>query len=133
MDPAEPSLYGLWESNINVTTDPIGKLALIGPSGVLQIMLGLASLQSYSYATVCVEGRSVSVSSSVIFDVYNPLNGCGNTASMSHDWTVHAVGIDLGSCMIEGNDFQALRIDPTGGSSALGVVRLRLTLHDAVY
>jgi hypothetical protein len=96
-------------------------------------MLGLATLTSYEYATVCVEGRSVSTSSSVIFDVYNPLNGCGTSAAMSHDWTVHAVGVELGSCMLAAEGFQALRIEPTGGSGTLGLVRLRLTLHGAQY
>jgi hypothetical protein len=133
--PSGESWPDVWDvyNNIAISSDPIGDVALIGPSGTLQVMLGLTSLQSYSYATVCVEGRSVSTNSSVVFDVYNPLNGCGNSATMSHDWTVHAVGVDLGNCMIEGNDFQALRVEASGGSSSLGVVRLRLTLHDAIY
>ena len=127
-----PEVWDVY-NNISVTTDPIGKLAVVGPSGVLQVMLGLSSLQSYSHATVCVEGRSVSASASVIFDAYNPLNNCGASATMAHDWTVHAVGLDLGTCMIAGNGFQALRLEPSGGSSALGVMRVRLTLHDATY
>ncbi|MCC6523651.1 MAG: hypothetical protein IT373_13430 [Polyangiaceae bacterium] len=133
--PSGSSWPEVWDvyNNIAVTNDPIGKLAALGPSSTLQVMLGLTTLQSYSHATVCVEGRSISSSSSVTFDVYNPLNGCGASASMSHDWTVHAVGVDIGDCMLEGVDFQALRIEPSGGSSALGIVRLRLTLHDAVY
>ncbi|MBI4954360.1 MAG: hypothetical protein HY908_20215, partial [Myxococcales bacterium] len=90
-------------------------------------------LVAYDSVTVRLEGRSRATSSPVWFDVYNPLNGCGASASMSHDWTVHAVGVDIGNCMLEGVDFQALRIEPSGGSSALGIVRLRLTLHDAVY
>lgn len=117
----------------STSSDPIGTVASVGPSSYLQIMLGLTGLSSYSHATVCVEGRSISTSSSVTFDVFNPLNGCGVTAQMSHSWEVHKVAIDLGDCMIEGEDFQALRIDPVGGSSRIGIRRVRLTLHDAVY
>jgi hypothetical protein len=32
-----------------------------------------------------------------------------------------------------GEDFHALRVEPTGGSSTLGLVRMRLTLHGAVF
>ena len=127
-----PEVWDVY-NNINVVNDPIGTVAALGPSSTLQVMLGLDGLISYSHATVCVEGRSISTSASVIFDVYNPLNVCGNSANMAHDWTVHAVGVDIATCMIAGNDFQALRIEPSGGSSALGIVRLRLTLHNAVY
>jgi len=128
-----PEVWDLY-NNIQVKQDPIGKLAEVDGGGILQIMIGLGALQSYSHATVCVEGRSVSATSSVYFDVYNPVNGLGASASMAHDWTIHAVGLDLGSTvMIAGDNFQALRVDPWGGSSSLGVMRLRLTLHNPVY
>ncbi|MFH2010992.1 MAG: hypothetical protein ABI333_30615 [bacterium] len=128
-----PEVWDVY-NNISVGSDPIGyTIAHLGPSSTLQVMLGLAGLTSYTYASVCVEGRSVSATSSVIFDVYNPLNGCGASATMAHDWTVHAVGVNLANCFISNNDFQALRIEPSGGSSSLGIMRVRLILHGAVY
>ncbi|MEZ4443074.1 MAG: hypothetical protein R3B72_28520 [Polyangiaceae bacterium] len=127
-----PEVWDIYQ-NISVSNDPIGKVALIGPSGVMQIMLGLGSLVSYSHATVCVEGRSVSTSASVLYDVYNPLNNCGASSTMAHDWSIHAVSTNIGTCLIAGNDFQAIRIDPYGGSSSLGVMRVSVVLHNAVY
>lgn len=127
-----PEVWDLYQ-NINVSNDPIGKVAVVGPSGVLQIMLGLGGMSSYVSADVCVEGRSVATSSQVIFDVYNPLNNCGYSASMAHDWTVHATSVNLGQCLIPNEDFQAIRLDPTGGSSTLGVMRVTVVLHGAVY
>jgi hypothetical protein len=127
-----PEVWDLY-NNINIVADHIGDAAAIGPSGVLQIMIGLGDLISYDHATVCVEGRSYSTSSSVIFDVYNPWNGCGASATMGNDWTVHAVSLDLGSCYIAGNNTQAVRVDPSGGSSALNLTRLTFVLHGAVY
>lgn len=127
-----PEVWDLYQ-NINISNDPIGKVAVIGPSGVLQIMLGLGGMNSYVSADVCVEGRSVATSSQVIFDVYNPLNNCGYSATMAHDWTVHATSVNLGQCLIPNEDFQAIRIDPSGGSSTLGVMRVTVVLHGAVY
>jgi hypothetical protein len=127
-----PEVWDLY-NNISISNDPIGKLAVVGSSGVLQIMIGLQGLTSYTKAVVCVEGRSVSTSSSVIFDVYNPLNNCGTSATMAHDWSVHAVAVDIGTCLLPNNNFQAIRVDPSGGSSTIGVKRLRLTLQNAVY
>ena len=71
---------------------------------------------------------------SVTVSVTNPAAGtCGGTLTMAHDWTVHAEGVDMGSCFTAGSDLQAVRIDPTGGSGTIGLVRMRLTLHDPVY
>jgi hypothetical protein len=111
--------------------DPIGIVARI--DGTWQMMIGLEDLQSYSNVTVCIEGRSISTSSSATLTVSNPLSGCGTTASISHSWSVHAVGVDLGTCLIPGNDTQAVRIVATGGSGVVGLKRVRITLHDAVY
>jgi hypothetical protein len=52
---------------------------------------------------------------------------------MAHDWSVHAVAVDIGTCLLPNNNFQAIRVDPSGGSSTIGVKRLRLTLQNAVY
>lgn len=127
-----PEVWDIFQ-NINVSNDPIGVVAVVGSSGRLQLMLGFEELVVYDYATVCVEGRSVSTSSSVQFDAYNPLTGIGNSATMAHDWSVHATGLDLGAAFEPGGGVQAVRIDTTGGSSSLGVKRMRLILHGAVY
>ncbi len=127
-----PEMWDLYQ-NINVVNDPIGTVAVVGSSAQLQLMLGFEELIDYDYATLCVEGRSVSAVSSVQFDAYNPLTGLGNSASMAHDWSVHAVGIDLGQCFTIGGGVQAVRLDTTGGSASLGVQRMRLVLHGAVY
>jgi hypothetical protein len=78
---------------------------------------------------VHIEGRSLATSSSVDFDVYNPLNGCGGSASMAQDWTIHAVDVDVSACMVIGAGVQAIRIEPTNGTVAL--TRMRLTLGGA--
>lgn len=133
--PQGESYPEVWDvyNNISISNDPIGKLAVVGPSSVLQIMIGLGGMTSYTKATVCVEGRSVSATASVQFDVYNPLNNCGATATMAHDWQVHAAALDLGTCLIAGNDFQAIRVEPWGGSATVGVTRLTVALQGAVY
>ncbi len=125
----------VWDvyGNINVSSDPIGVLAVVGGSGRLQLMLGFEELLGYDYATVCVEGRSVSTSASVQFDAYNPLTGIGNSATMAHDWSMHATGLDLGAAFEPGGGVQAVRLETTGGSGSLGVKRMRLILHGAVY
>lgn len=127
-----PEVWDLYQ-NINVSSDPIGVVAVVGGSGQLQLMLGFEELTDYDYATVCVEGRSVSTSSSVQFDAYNPLTGIGNSATMAHDWNMHATGLDLGYAFEPGGGVQAVRLDTTGGSGSLGVKRMRLVLHGAVY
>lgn len=127
-----PEVWDLYQ-NINVSTDPIGVLAVVGSSAQLQLMLGFEELIDYDYATVCVEGRSVSTSASVTFDAYNPLTGIGNTGTMAHDWNMHATGLDLGQCFEPGGGVQAVRLDATSGSATLGVRRMRLVLHGAVY
>lgn len=127
-----PEVWDLYQ-NINVSSDPIGVVAVVGGSGQLQLMLGFEELTDYDYATVCVEGRSVSTSASVQFDAYNPLTGIGNSATMAHDWNMHASGLDLGYAFEPGGGVQAVRLDTTGGSGSLGVKRMRLILHGAVY
>jgi hypothetical protein len=122
----------IWEFGGNsMSNDPIGIVASI--SGTWQMMIGLQGLAAYDSATVCVEGRSISVGSNAIFDVYNPANGCGVEAQISNSWDVHAVGVELGDCLIPGVETQAVRIEPTGGSGVVGLVRVRVTLHGAVY
>ena len=88
---------------------------------------------TYDHATVCVQGRSYSVGSSVTFTVQNQLNKCGATGSMANDWSIHSTGVDLGTCIVGNNEFQGLRIFASGGSGALSLTRLRFTLHGAVY
>lgn len=127
-----PEVWDVFD-NINVVNDPIGVVAAVGSSGELQLMIGLQDLVAYDYATACIEGRSVSATASVTFEAYNPLNGCGASTTMAHDWSVHAEGVDLGQCFVLGGGVQALRLEPTGGSSSLGVTRVRLTLHGASY
>lgn len=127
-----PEVWDLYQ-NINVSHDPIGVLAVVGSSAQLQLMLGFEELIDYESATVCVEGRSVSTSASVQFDAYNPLTGIGNAGTMAHDWSMHATGLDLGHCFEVGGGVQAVRLDATGGSASLGVKRMRLVLHGAVY
>ncbi len=127
-----PEVWDLYQ-NINVSNDPIGVVAVVGGSGQLQLMLGFEELVGYDYATVCVEGRSVSTSASVQFDAYNPLTGIGNSATMAHDWSMHATGLDLGYAFEPGGGVQAVRLDTTGGSGSLGVKRMRLILHGALY
>jgi len=123
----------VWEFGGNsMSNDPIGIVASI--SGTWQLMIGLQDLIDYDYATVCIEGRSISVGSQAIMDVYNPLNGCGvGDVAISHSWEVHKVGVDLGSCLIPGAATQAVRIEPWGGSGVVGLKRVRVTLHGAVY
>ncbi|MCR9164667.1 MAG: hypothetical protein ACE37F_13490 [Nannocystaceae bacterium] len=127
-----PEVWDLYQ-NINVSSDPIGVLAVVGSSARLQLMLGFEELIDYDSATVCVEGRSVSTSASVQFEAYNPLTGVGNGGTMAHDWSMHATGLDLGHCFEVGGGVQAVRLDATGGSASLGVKRMRLILHGAVY
>jgi hypothetical protein len=118
-------------NNMMVSSDPIGTVLEIGPSSELQVMIGLIPLMSYTSATVYMEGRSVSTDSPVNFQVENPLNSCGNLASMSQDWTLHPTNVDLQMCMVVGGGVQAIRITPQDGT--VGLVRLQLTIHGAVY
>jgi hypothetical protein len=123
-----PEAWDRW-NNMAVVNDPIGTVLEIGSGSELQLMIGLEELVNYTSATVRIEGRSRSATSSVDFDVYNPLINCGVSTSMAHDWTVHVVEVDLMSCMSVGQGVQAVRIEPTNGTVAL--VRMRLTLHGA--
>ncbi len=117
-------------NNMIVEWDPMGSKALtIGSSSELQLMIGLEELTSYSHATVRLEGRSRATSSSVYFNVVNPINGCSVSGSMSNDWTIHVEELDFGQCLVPGAGLQAVRVDPTSGTLAL--VRMRVTLHDA--
>jgi hypothetical protein len=52
---------------------------------------------------------------------------------MANDWSVHATGVDMDECFLSGDDFQAVQVQPTGGSGALSLKRLRVTLHNAAY
>jgi cysteine-rich repeat protein len=109
-------------------------LELSGSGDAFRLFIGLVGLSSYSHATVCVEGRSYATSSSVIFDVIQLPGGCGDSGMMSNDWfDLHPTNIEMGSCFTPGEDFQALEIRATGGSSSMSLRRVRLTLHDAVY
>ena len=125
-----PEIFEFGGNQMN--NDPIGIVAEI--SGTWQLMMGLQDLQAYDHATVCIEGRSVSVGSSAIMEVSNPSNNCGvPDVEISHSWEVHAVGVDLGNCLTPGQATQAVRIDPWGGSGRVGLKRVRVTLHGAVY
>ena len=125
-----PEAWDRW-NNMTVETDPIGKSLTIGSSSELQLMIGLEELVSYTSMSVRLEGRSKATSSSVQFDVYNPLNNCGTTGSMSQDWSVHVVELDLGNCAVIGAGVQAVRVSPTNGTLAL--VRMKVTLHGATW
>jgi hypothetical protein len=119
-------------NNMSVVNDPIGGNVLeIGGSSELQLMFGLVSMQSYTTATVELEGRSRACCSGVTFDVYNPATGCGDTATMSQDWTADIVVLDLTGCFTPGSALQAVRVDPTSGAIALR--RMRLTFTGAVW
>jgi hypothetical protein len=126
----QPEAWDRW-NNMSVVNDPIGRSLEIGSSSELQLMIGLEELVGYDSATVRIEGRSRSTSASAQFDVYNPWNGCGTSATISNSWDVHVVELDLGQCFEVGQGVQAVRVEPTNGTLAL--VRLRLTLHGAVY
>lgn len=125
-----PEAWDRW-NNMTVGSDPIGNSLHIGSSSELQLMIGLEEMISYQYVTVRLEGRSRATSSSVQFDVYNPLNGCGTSGSMSNDWTPDIVELDLGQCLLVGpdGDIEAVRVDPTSGTIAL--LRMRVTIHGA--
>ncbi|PRQ04768.1 hypothetical protein ENSA5_05330 [Enhygromyxa salina] len=118
--------------NNSMSDDPIGIVASI--SGTWQIMIGLQDLNDYDNVSVCIEGRSISVGSSATMAVSNPLNDCGvQDVQISHSWEVHKVGVDLGTCLVPGAGTQAVRIEPWGGSGTVGLKRVRVTLHGAVY
>ncbi|MDC0719560.1 DUF4215 domain-containing protein [Nannocystis bainbridge] len=126
-----PEVWDIYQ-NVEVDEDQIGTAAIVDGNGALQIMFGIGGL-TYDHATVCAQGRSYSVGSSVIFTVQNQLNKCGSTGSMANDWSIHSAGVDLGTCIVGNNEFQGLRVFASGGSGALSLKRLRLTLHGAVY
>ena len=120
-------------NNASVINDQIGKVALLSGTGeAVRVYFGLVGL-SYSYATVCVEGRSYSVGSSVTFRVQEAKTKCENFGMMANDWSVHATGVDMDECFLAGDDFQAVQVQPSGGSGALSLKRLRVTLHNASY
>lgn len=125
-----PEAWDRW-NNMSVENDPIGTSLTIGSSSELQLMIGLEELLSYTSMSVRLEGRSKATSLSVQFDVYNPLNNCGTSGSMSQDWTVHVVELDLGTCAVVGAGVQAVRVSPSNGTLAL--VRMRVTLHGATW
>ncbi|MEZ4383132.1 MAG: DUF4215 domain-containing protein [Nannocystaceae bacterium] len=115
--------------------DPYGTVCDVGSSKWIRIMFGLASLISYESATVCVEGRSISVGSPVTVDLVNPDNGyCGAQIMLSNSWWADPAGAELPlNCIKPGDAFQALQIDPSAGSNHLGLRSVRLTLHKPVF
>jgi cysteine-rich repeat protein len=120
-------------NNAKVINDQIGTVALLDGTGkAVRVYFGIAGL-NYTYATVCVEGRSYSVGSQVQFFVMEAKTKCGDYGMMANDWTVHATGVDLQDCFIPGDEFQAVQVQPSGGSGSLSLKRLRVTLHGASY
>ena len=120
-------------NNAKVVNDQIGTVALLdGTNKAVRVYFGIAGL-SYTYATVCVEGRSYSVGSSVTFFVEEAKTKCGDYGMMANDWTVHATGVDMADCFIQGDEFQAVQVQPSSGSGSLSLKRLRVTLHGASY
>jgi len=120
-------------NNASVVNDQIGKVALLdGTNKAVRVYFGLVGL-NYTYATVCVEGRSYSVGSSVQFFVMEAKTKCGDYGMMANDWSVHATGVDLQDCFLPGDSFQAVQVQPSGGSGSLSLKRLRVTLHGASY
>ncbi|MBW1808164.1 MAG: hypothetical protein JRJ87_08220 [Deltaproteobacteria bacterium] len=125
-----PEAWDRW-NNMAVVDDPIGRSLEIGPGGELQLMLGFHDLISYDSVTVRIEGRSRNCCARVFFDVYNPLNGLGDSSELGQQWEVQVVELDMGQCFEIGQGVQAVRVDPTSGSIAL--VRMRVTIHNPVY
>ncbi|WP_293246866.1 hypothetical protein [Nannocystis sp.] len=120
-------------NNAKVINDQIGTVALLdGTNKAVRVYFGLVGL-NYTYATVCVEGRSYSVGSSVEFFVEEAKTKCGDYGMMANDWSIHATGVDLQDCFLPGDDFQAVQVQPSGGSGSLSLKRLRVTLHGASY
>ncbi len=120
-------------NNAKVVDDQIGTVALLdGTNKAVRVYFGLAGL-SYTYATVCVEGRSYSVGSQVQFFVMEAKSKCGDDGMMANDWSVHATGVDMQDCFLAGDEFQGVQVQPSGGSGSLSLKRLRVTLHGASY
>ncbi len=120
-------------NNAKVIDDQIGKVALLdGTNKAVRVYFGTVGL-TYTYATVCVEGRSYSVGSSVTFFVQEAKSKCGDYGSMANDWSVHATGVDLQDCFFPNDSFQAVQVQPSSGSGSLSLKRLRVTLHGASY
>jgi hypothetical protein len=118
-------------NDMSVDDDPIGHS--LDLSDELQLMIGLHTLTSYDHAVVRLEGRAASVDADTQFDVENPLNGCGvQGVTMSNDWTVHVVDVDLADCLIPGQGVQAVRVSPTNGVP-IALVRMRVTLVGAQF
>ena len=114
-------------------SDRIGKGLVMGSSGELELRFGLERLAGLSGATVEIEGRSRATSAHVDFEITNPGLECGAEARMSQDWSPDVVRIAFDDCIEPGNDFQAIRVTPTGGSMAIALLRLRLTLYGATW
>jgi hypothetical protein len=121
-------------NNMSVVSDPIGTSLEINPSAQLQLMFGIVRLTGYTSVTVELEGRSRDTSAGVIFDVTNPANGCGVAGlTMSQDWTPDIVQVDMTPCLDLGSMLQAIRVEPTGGSSNIALLRMRLTIYGAQF
>ena len=123
----------VWDlyNGMAVEIDPIGKSLTIGSSDALQVLIGLEKLKEYSSAVVRVEGRGTATSSSTSFDVYNPLNSIGASASIERDWSIHVVELDLQSALVAGVGLQGIRVQPT--TNGIALVRLRVSLLGAAW
>lgn len=120
--------------NVLLVDDLIGRLAVVREDMCeLQVTIGLRGLLNYSSASVCIEGRSMAPGASSNMNVFNGLNGCGLTTSIDPEPQVHAVGVNLTSCYVAGNGYQGLTIEPSDDWDAIGIVRVRLTIHDPVF
>ena len=120
-------------NNAKVIEDQIGTVALLdGTNKAVRVYFGLVGL-NYTHATVCVEGRSYSVGSSVTFFVQEASTKVGEYGMLSNSWEVHKSGIDMQHFFIAGKNFQAVQIQPSSGSGSLSLKRLRVTLHGATY
>ena len=94
--------------------------------------LSVAEQYARAERQLLIDGQWRPAVSGKTFDVYNPWNGCGvGGVTLGQQWQVQAVDLDLSGCLEIGQGVQAIRVDPTNGTVAL--VRLRLTLHGAVY
>jgi hypothetical protein len=118
-------------NNMAVEVDAVGKSLTIGSGDALQVLIGLGKLKQYSSAVVRVEGRSKAASGSASFDVYNPLNSLGASASIGNEWLIHVAEVDMQSALLAGVGQQGIRVHPTNNDIAL--VRLRVSLLGATW
>jgi len=122
--------------NVLMVDDVIGRMAYGAGQpdpGEFLVIFGLGGLLGYSSASVCIEGRSMTPGSPSNLNVFNGLNGCGVTTSIDPDPQVHAVGVNLTGCYVLGHGFQDVTLQPSEASDAMGIVRVRFTIHDPVF